>query len=182
MAENKRESVGNLNVRVDVDVSEAIKGFKAVQREVKETVRSLAELRSQDEATSDYDDKYNEYIKRIEDVVGHRAGERAMTNDIIYRAYETKYAGPLLFRRGAGVTTSLRALAETFDDVVYMEYNGDMYFSKKLNGKIVFKDPGVKLPNFAAPLKLIELESADDSGGITRVINDVSSTTAYIVR
>ncbi|MEK4789506.1 hypothetical protein [Bacillus sp. FSL K6-2971] len=44
MAENKRESVGNLNVKVDVDVSEAIKGLKAVQREVKETVRSLAEL------------------------------------------------------------------------------------------------------------------------------------------
>ncbi|WP_426043241.1 hypothetical protein [Bacillus pumilus] len=108
MAENKRESVGNLNVKVDVDVSEAIKGLKAVQREVKETVRSLAELRSQDAATSDYDGKYNEYIKRIEDVVGHRAGEVTMTNDIIYRAYENKYAGPLLFRRAAGVTTSLR--------------------------------------------------------------------------
>lgn len=182
MAENQRESVGNLNVKVDVDVSEAIKGLKAVQREVKETVRSLAELRSQDEATSDYGGKYNEYIRRIEDVVGQRAGERAMTNDIIYRAYETKYAGPLLFRRCAGVTTSLRALVETFDDVVYMEYNGEMYFSKELNGKIVFKDPGVKLPNFAAPLRLIEIESADDSGGITQVINDVSSTTAYIVR
>lgn len=178
MAENKRESVGNLNVKVDVEVSEAIKGLKAVQREVKETVRSLAELRSRD----DDGGKYNEYIKRIEDVVGQRSGERAMTNDIIYRAYETKYAGPLLFRRAAGVTTSLRALTETFNDVVYVEYPGERHFSKELNGKIVFKDPGVKLPNFAAPLRLIELESADDSGGITRVINDVSSTTAYIVR
>ncbi|WP_353854797.1 hypothetical protein [Bacillus sp. Bos-x628] len=182
MADNKRESVGNLNVKVNVDVAEAIKGLKAVQREVKETVRSLAVLRGKGEEKTPTIGKYNEYIKRIEDVVGYRAGERAMTNDIIYRAYETKYAGPLLFRRGAGVTTSLRALVETFDDVVYMEYNGEMHFSKDLNGKIVFKDPGIKLPNFASPLRLIELESADDSGGITRVINDVSSTTAYIVR
>lgn len=182
MAENKRESVGNLNVKVDVDVSEAIKGLKAVQREVKETVRSLAELRSQDEATSDSGGKYNEYIKRIEDVVGHRAGERAMTNDIIYRAYETKYAGPLLFRRAVGVTTSLRALAETFNDVVYLEYQGDAYLSKDINGKIVFKDPGVTLSNHATPLRLIELESVDEIRGTTEVIHDVSSTTAHVVR
>lgn len=47
MAENKRESVGNLNVKVDVDVSEAIKGLKAVQRAAKETAKALAELRSE---------------------------------------------------------------------------------------------------------------------------------------
>ncbi|MFW0909627.1 hypothetical protein [Bacillus altitudinis] len=44
MAENKRESVGNLNVRVDVDVSEAIKGLKAVQRAAKDATKALAEL------------------------------------------------------------------------------------------------------------------------------------------
>lgn len=46
MAENKRESVGNLNVRVDVDVSEAIKGLKAVQRAAKDATKALAELES----------------------------------------------------------------------------------------------------------------------------------------
>lgn len=44
MAENKRESVGNLNVKVDVDVSEAIKGLKVVQRAAKEATKALAEL------------------------------------------------------------------------------------------------------------------------------------------
>lgn len=44
MAENKRESVGNLNVKVDVDVSEAIKGLKAVQRAAKDATKALAEL------------------------------------------------------------------------------------------------------------------------------------------
>ncbi|ATP95401.1 hypothetical protein CSE15_16270 [Bacillus altitudinis] len=45
MAENKRESVGILNVKVDVDVSEAIKGLKAVQREAKAATKALAEFR-----------------------------------------------------------------------------------------------------------------------------------------
>ncbi|MHC2451285.1 hypothetical protein ACUXP3_001886 [Bacillus altitudinis] len=45
MAENKRESVGNLNVKVDVDVAEAIKGLKAVQREAKAATKALAEFR-----------------------------------------------------------------------------------------------------------------------------------------
>ncbi|WP_366560698.1 hypothetical protein AB0R69_19725 (plasmid) [Bacillus pumilus] len=182
MAEKKRESVGNLNVKVDVDVSEAIKGLKSFQREVKDAMRALAELRSQDEATSDYSGKYNEYIKRIEDVVGHRAGERAMTNDIIYRAYETKYEGPLLYRRCSGVTTSIRALTKTFEDVVYLEHLGETYLSKELNGKIVFKDPGVKLPDFAAPLRLIALECVDSVGGVVRILDDKTITTASIIK
>ncbi|EDW22361.1 hypothetical protein FO510_05560 [Bacillus pumilus] len=44
MAENKRESVGNLNVKVEVDVSKAIKGLKAVQRAAKDAAKALAEL------------------------------------------------------------------------------------------------------------------------------------------
>ncbi|MCY7451785.1 hypothetical protein MCZ47_16210 [Bacillus altitudinis] len=44
MAVNKRESVGNLNVKVDVDVSDAIKGLKAVQRAAKDATKALAEL------------------------------------------------------------------------------------------------------------------------------------------
>ncbi|QNH48743.1 MULTISPECIES: hypothetical protein [unclassified Bacillus (in: firmicutes)] len=142
----------------------------------------MAELRSQDGGNIDTNDKYAEYIKHIEAEVGERSGERAMTNDIIYRAYETRYAGPLLFRRAAGVTTSLRALAETFDDVVYLEYQGDEYHSKDINGKIVFKDPGVTLPNYATPLRLIELESVDEIWGTTKAIHEVTSTSAYIVR
>ncbi|UTV31965.1 hypothetical protein [Bacillus altitudinis] len=47
MVENKRETVGNLNVKVDVEVSEAIKGLKAVQRAAKDATKALAELRSE---------------------------------------------------------------------------------------------------------------------------------------
>ncbi|MBQ4817664.1 hypothetical protein IHP72_15525 [Bacillus pumilus] len=56
MAENKRESVGNLNVRVDVDVAKAIKGLKAVQRGAKEAAKALAEL---SEAMKEYEKAHN---------------------------------------------------------------------------------------------------------------------------
>lgn len=56
MAENKRESVGNLNVRVDVDVAKAIKGLKAVQRGAKEAAKALAELSG---AMKEYEKAHN---------------------------------------------------------------------------------------------------------------------------
>lgn len=43
MAENTRELNG-LTVKIDVDVSEAIRGLKAVQREAKKATQALAEL------------------------------------------------------------------------------------------------------------------------------------------
>ena len=45
MADNmSRESIANLAVKVDVDVSEAITGLKALQREAKEAAKALREL------------------------------------------------------------------------------------------------------------------------------------------
>ncbi|TFW49221.1 hypothetical protein [Bacillus sp. 005/A4HT-01/001] len=61
MAENKRESVGGLNVKVDVDVSEAIKGLKAVQRAAKEAAKALAEL---SEAMKEYEKAHNNNNRR----------------------------------------------------------------------------------------------------------------------
>jgi hypothetical protein len=40
----KSKSVGELTVKVNVDISEALAGLKALQREAKEAVRALREL------------------------------------------------------------------------------------------------------------------------------------------
>ncbi|MDI3412537.1 hypothetical protein QKW52_29150 [Bacillus sonorensis] len=45
MAESKRESIGEINVKVNVEVAEAITGLKAIQREAKAATKALAELR-----------------------------------------------------------------------------------------------------------------------------------------
>lgn len=45
MAETKRESIGK--IKIDLDVSDAITGLKAVQREAKAATKALAELREE---------------------------------------------------------------------------------------------------------------------------------------
>lgn len=45
-----RGSIGSLNVKVSVDVSEALTGLKAVQREAKKAVKELRELESSSQA------------------------------------------------------------------------------------------------------------------------------------
>ncbi|WP_340043253.1 hypothetical protein [Bacillus velezensis] len=44
---DKRESIGDISVKVSVEVSEAITGLKALQREAKATTQALAELREE---------------------------------------------------------------------------------------------------------------------------------------
>lgn len=47
MAQTKRE-LSELSVKVDVDIAEAIRGLKAVQREAKKATQALRELESAD--------------------------------------------------------------------------------------------------------------------------------------
>lgn len=44
MADNKSREVGKLHVKVEVDVSEALTGLKALQREAREATKALREL------------------------------------------------------------------------------------------------------------------------------------------
>ncbi|MCY7780071.1 hypothetical protein MOB41_16855 [Bacillus haynesii] len=66
MAESKRESIGK--IKIDLDVSDAITGLKAVQREAKAATKALAELesdRTRKDCLNDeqVDDLVGEYIK-----------------------------------------------------------------------------------------------------------------------
>lgn len=47
MAENERKSIGDLTIKVDVDISEALTGLKAVQREAKKAAQALRGLESE---------------------------------------------------------------------------------------------------------------------------------------
>ncbi len=63
MAEKSRE----LTVKVDVDVSEALTGLKALQREAKKATQALKEL---DEAKNGYDTKEGSVIYHISKELG----------------------------------------------------------------------------------------------------------------
>lgn len=69
MAESKRESIGK--IKIDLDVSDAITGLKAVQREAKAATKALAEL----ERVRDRGDYLND--EQVDDLVGEYIKSRS---------------------------------------------------------------------------------------------------------
>ncbi|QHZ45900.1 hypothetical protein [Bacillus sp. NSP9.1] len=70
MADN-RESIGK--IKIDLDVSDAITGLKAVQREAKAATKALAELRDAEEKMFERD------LPSVEDVYYGRVDKDAIT-------------------------------------------------------------------------------------------------------
>ncbi|WP_224145999.1 hypothetical protein [Bacillus paralicheniformis] len=63
MAESKRESIGK--IKIDLDVSDAITGLKAVQREAKAATKALAELESSQQHIREMPSVEDVYYGRI---------------------------------------------------------------------------------------------------------------------
>lgn len=64
---DKQSRVGELTVKIDVDVSNALKGLKAIQREVRETIKVLKELETYQEVDENgVARKLSEEIKKLE--------------------------------------------------------------------------------------------------------------------
>ncbi|MEC0709197.1 hypothetical protein P8881_16800 [Bacillus haynesii] len=67
MAESKRESIGN--IKIDLDVSDAITGLKAVQREAKAATKALAELESSQQHIRELPSVEDVYYGRVESAI-----------------------------------------------------------------------------------------------------------------
>lgn len=77
MAESKRESIGK--IKIDLDVSDAITGLKAVQREAKAATKALAELREATEKTFKVKEETNNRdLPSVEDVYYGRVKPEAI--------------------------------------------------------------------------------------------------------
>lgn len=66
MADNKSREVSKLHVKVEVDVSEALVGLKALQREAK---KATQELRGWETVYREYDPQLEMYVDGFEDDV-----------------------------------------------------------------------------------------------------------------
>ncbi|KND05312.1 hypothetical protein ACJ43_22585 [Bacillus paralicheniformis] len=75
MAESKRESIGK--IKIDLDVSDAITGLKAVQREAKAATKALAEFQDLAERLGEkpLDDGW-ETARVLRSVLNYTEGER----------------------------------------------------------------------------------------------------------
>ncbi|MCY8472438.1 hypothetical protein [Bacillus halotolerans] len=161
---DKRVS-NEISVKVNVEVSEAITGLKALQREAKAATKALAELReeqSKHKYTPSTD--YEEYIENVKRLAGEWYSEEyRLANDIIYSAYSSGAEGEVYVGRAMGTSTSIQALEATFKDVVYLTRESRRN-APDLNGKVVFVDQGVSIPRGQRIKRLLKISCVDGNG------------------
>ncbi|KJR67788.1 hypothetical protein [Bacillus velezensis] len=158
-------ATGDVSVKVVVEVSEAITGLKALQREAKTATQALAELREEQAKHEDTPSTvYEEYIENVKRLAGDWYSEEfRLANDIIYGAYSSGAEGEVYIGRGMGTSTSIRALENTFKDVVYLSVETQRN-APNLNGKVVFVDPGVSVPRGPRIKRLLKISCVDGNG------------------
>lgn len=112
-----------LTIELDVDVSEALKGLKALQREAKETTKALRELEAvqkKENAPIPYGDfLYSEYIDEVK-----RLAHDYKPLEINYKLY-CAYEGGLRVKtvwvdRCCGATTSAIALSNVIPNTLFV--------------------------------------------------------------
>lgn len=93
---------------------------------------------------------YNVYIENIKELTGDSySDEYELINENIYQHYVSREGGYLLTERTAGTSTSIKALANTFDDVLFIDREAmDKRYNRNVNGKVVFIDEGIVRPRY----------------------------------
>jgi hypothetical protein len=164
MADQSREvnasSIGYTTMKIGIDISEALTGLKALQREVRKATQALRELETENQINtgSDYD-KYKREIERLIDV--NIEGFK-VTNDTIYSAYHNEEKEiDLYFGRCVGVSTSIKALMNVYDNVAYIKPHRPI---PNVHNKVVFVEAGLDLPRGSRPKKIIRIRQIDSYG------------------
>jgi hypothetical protein len=110
------------------------------------------------------DDKVGLYQRKIVELCGdHYKEYLRFINAQIYNAYASGIDGDLYVARCTGTTTSLKALAETFDDVVYVDDMG-RFTGENVTGKVVFVERNKELPRGTRPKCVIKIKQIDFTG------------------
>ncbi|AZU61059.1 hypothetical protein [Neobacillus mesonae] len=110
------------------------------------------------------EDKAGVYNRKITELCGdYYKKDLRFVNAQIYNAYITGISGEIYVSRCSGTTTSLRALAETFDDVVYTDERGH-FTSGNLTDKVVFMERRNEIPRGARPKCVIKIRQIDFVG------------------
>ncbi|UMQ50261.1 hypothetical protein [Bacillus velezensis] len=156
-------ATGDVSIKVDVEVSEAITGLKALQREAKAATQALAELREEQAKRKGAPSTvYEEYIENVKRLAGDWYSEEfRLANDIIYGAYSSGAEGDIYVGRAQGTSTSVRALEATFKDVVYLTRESRRS-APDLNGKVVFVDQDVEILRGHRIKRLLKIVSIED--------------------
>jgi hypothetical protein len=133
-------------------LSEAQKSGYKCSGEMSEVIRELrCEI-----GLVNIEDKFGLYTRKILEICGDLySKEKQFINTQIYFAYLSQANGELYLNRGSGVTTSIKALMEVFDDVVYIKDSN--YSQYSLADKVVFIEGNNEIPRGNKPKRVIRI-------------------------
>lgn len=153
------ERVADLTTYLNALSNAQSSGYKC-NGEIAEVIRHL---RFETGIVND-DDKAGVHQRKIAEICGDRYNkDMRFINAQIYNAYLTGASGYLFVERCAGTTTSLKALAETFGDVVYTDERG-RFTSDNLSDKVVFVERSKDIPRGSRPRCVIKIKQIDYTG------------------
>jgi hypothetical protein len=153
------ERVDDLTTYLKALIDAQNSGYKC-NGEIAEVIRELRH----ETGVANSEDKLGIYQRNIVEICGSSYNkDMRFVNAQIYYAYLSGVGGEIYVSRCSGASTSLRALAETFDDVVYTDERG-RFTSDNLTGKVVFTERNKFLPIGSRPKCVIKIRQIDFIG------------------
>ena len=150
------ERVGDLTTYLKVLIDAQSSGYKC-NGEIAEVIRELRH----ETGIVNAEDKAGVYQRKLVEICGDNySKDYRFANALIYNAYLSGISGEMYVSRATGTTTSLKALAEAFDDVVYTDERG-RFTNDNLNDKVVFLERSKSVPTGSRPKCVINIRWID---------------------
>jgi hypothetical protein len=129
---------------VNVDVSEAVKGLKLLQRETRKTIQALREVDGS--VSVGVDDEYGAYLGNLSYLVGDLGAVERYINRQLYDATRsTKFHHITIhYKRGDGATTSALALLQKFNLLTMVTTNLPHHYDSGISDRILQLDKPIR--------------------------------------
>jgi hypothetical protein len=161
-----------ITLRLDVDVSDALTGLKALRREADRAVAALKALEEARRETSEWD----RYIAAVREIAGEHYDERPINHRVYLAIRERQPYEIIEYRRGEGVTTSIAAAALAFEHVIAVvpnEWTREM-FVKRFGVPFVYTESEAKRREIYRDVRVVLIDQGAHVSKITYVPDGVA--------
>ncbi|MBR8661142.1 hypothetical protein [Brevibacillus sp. NL20B1] len=118
----------DITLRLNVDVSDALTGLKALRREADAATRALKQLAEAKRGINGNFSEWDVYIDHIREIAGKHYRSRDINYRVFKAIWDAKDCGnqTVTYRRGEGATTSAVAATKTFDSAIMIVPTRDL--------------------------------------------------------
>lgn len=128
--------MNDVRATVGIDVSEAVRGLKLLQREARKTVQALREVDGGVSVNTDDGDLYAKYTRHLEILNGEHYVPKYINRQLFDAINNDEFKHLIIHhQRSDGATMSVIAAVHTFDNVVWITNYASWTRHYDLNGK-----------------------------------------------